>query len=754
MAPRSKSSAAAPGSSAKDNGGDAPCSPSPEKLLSSIVFRTVTPMDISQCLELERASYPPDEAASKNSLQYRQHHAAPFFRCAVRMKHVEEEEEVEYESYAEALQEGKPAAATGAAVAAEVSQNDVASSPSSLSVEGNGDTGDSEINQQQLQEGEGQQQQQEYYVEEEQEECEIVGFICSTRCQELTNEAMLVHVHDGPLLAIHSVVVKEEYRRKGLASAMLLDYVEAIRRGNVTEYNTPIKKIVLLAKQHLLSFYVDCGFSVISVSTIVHGKERWYDLELDLTRRPKNSSKHNRKRSLLAPVGGEDVTEEGGKPCFMVDSFATSLTKPGTGNPAAVVLLPKTTLYDEGMEAWCQTIAAEFNLAETAFCWPAPPSSNKGDEQQYQEVHWNIRYFTPKVEIPLCGHATLASAAVLYSEEHDMIPEPKNTKIVFHAKEDVLVMEYAHKQPGPDAVAAVATAPLQPLSLSRGNTANNGLSSSSSSLTGLNSPSLTSPVIPPIRISMEFPSKPVTELTTRDELSAVNKMLESAFAPCKLDGVLFIGRTDLGDVLVELTPKNFHDIGYECLNYKALLEWDGYYRGVIVCCRGSHISNNTDAQRPWPLSPIHRSVSRTSSGSSSVEAAAAAAAAAGASVISSTESFDKEQKGEATSDAVNETIDGSLPPSPPANGTQNTASFSSPDFLSRFFGPKTGVNEDPVTGSAHCVLGPYFAKKLNKTVLIGKQESERGGIVECEVVEDKVILTGSALITMSGTVWV
>jgi len=67
------------------------------------------------------------------------------------------------------------------------------------------------------------------------------------------------------------------------------------------------------------------------------------------------------------------------------------------------------------------------------------------------------------------------------------------------------------------------------------------------------------------------------------------------------------------------------------------------------------------------------------------------------------------------------------------------------DFLSRFFAPYVGINEDPVTGSAHCYLAPYWAKKLQKKVLVGFQESKRTGIIECEVINnDRVKLRGNA----------
>jgi PhzF family phenazine biosynthesis protein len=67
------------------------------------------------------------------------------------------------------------------------------------------------------------------------------------------------------------------------------------------------------------------------------------------------------------------------------------------------------------------------------------------------------------------------------------------------------------------------------------------------------------------------------------------------------------------------------------------------------------------------------------------------------------------------------------------------------DFVSRFFAPAAGVNEDPVTGSAHCALGPYWQAKLGKSDFIAFQASERGGIVKISVRGDRVILRGQAL---------
>jgi PhzF family phenazine biosynthesis protein len=81
-----------------------------------------------------------------------------------------------------------------------------------------------------------------------------------------------------------------------------------------------------------------------------------------------------------------------------------------------------------------------------------------------------------------------------------------------------------------------------------------------------------------------------------------------------------------------------------------------------------------------------------------------------------------------------------------------TAPGKTVDFVSRFFAPKFGVPEDPVTGSAHCALAPYWAKRLGKNVLHAKQISKRGGDILCEVQGNRVVLTGSAIIFMEAEI--
>lgn len=81
-----------------------------------------------------------------------------------------------------------------------------------------------------------------------------------------------------------------------------------------------------------------------------------------------------------------------------------------------------------------------------------------------------------------------------------------------------------------------------------------------------------------------------------------------------------------------------------------------------------------------------------------------------------------------------------------------TAAGIQDDFVSRFFAPAVGVPEDPVTGSAHTVLAPYWAKKLGKTILSARQLSERGGRVKCRVEKDRVLLGGMAVTYLEGEI--
>ena len=79
-----------------------------------------------------------------------------------------------------------------------------------------------------------------------------------------------------------------------------------------------------------------------------------------------------------------------------------------------------------------------------------------------------------------------------------------------------------------------------------------------------------------------------------------------------------------------------------------------------------------------------------------------------------------------------------------------TAPGEHTDFVSRYFAPSYGVPEDPVTGSAHCTLTPYWSARLGKTHLHARQVSERGGELWCEMRGERVVLKGNAVLTLRG----
>lgn len=85
-------------------------------------------------------------------------------------------------------------------------------------------------------------------------------------------------------------------------------------------------------------------------------------------------------------------------------------------------------------------------------------------------------------------------------------------------------------------------------------------------------------------------------------------------------------------------------------------------------------------------------------------------------------------------------------------GVAITSKSDKYDFITRFFAPKYGINEDPVTGSAFTQLIPYWANKLNKQSLSAKQVSKRGGEIECVYSGDRVLISGKAAKYMAGTI--
>ena len=91
----------------------------------------------------------------------------------------------------------------------------------------------------------------------------------------------------------------------------------------------------------------------------------------------------------------------------------------------------------------------------------------------------------------------------------------------------------------------------------------------------------------------------------------------------------------------------------------------------------------------------------------------------------------------------------------PVRGVIVTARASTPgaDFVSRFFAPQSGVDEDPVTGSAHCALAPWWSERLGRTAMTGRQLSQRGGTVGVRLTGARVHLLGTAMTVLKGTLY-
>ncbi len=258
---------------------------------------------------------------------------------------------------------------------------------------------------------------------------------------------------------------------------------------------------------------------------------------------------------------------------YQVDAFTSAVFG---GNPAAVVpvsaWLPDTAL---------QGIAAENNLAETAFFVPEPGG-------------FGLRWFTPTIEVPLCGHATLAAAFV-----------------IFTAIDPALGSAEFHTQNGP-------------LTVTRGG---GGL------------------------LTLDFP--------------------RHALAPADAPAALLAG---LG------TPPREVYFCAENPNFYAVYDAEADVRALTP-----------DFAALAPLGAL---------------------------------------------------------------GVAATAPGTNCDFVSRYFAPGLGIPEDPVTGSTHCALAPYWAERLGKPKLYARQVSPRGGELWCDVQETRVGISGRAALYLRGEIFV
>ncbi|OQR92537.1 hypothetical protein ACHHYP_03520 [Achlya hypogyna] len=229
----------------------------------------------------------------------------------------------------------------------------------------------------------------------------LIGFVNGTLAtsDELTEEALNSHDALGRYLNIHSIVVDAAYRRRGLAKRLLRAYI-----GRVVD-EAHVVRIAMISDPPLVKFYVGCGFRVTRQSPIAHGDEAGLELTFDCAR----------------PI-----------PVVQVDAFAT---KAYEGNPAAIVILTSAQFHRPDADVWMQRVALECNLSETAFVAP-------------RDDGFSLRWFTPTTEVPLCGHATLAAAHVLFEDGHCSTDK----SLHFHTKSGILSVQAVPLEHGQQAI--------------------------------------------------------------------------------------------------------------------------------------------------------------------------------------------------------------------------------------------------------------------------------------------------------------
>lgn len=725
-------------------------SPDADDILTRLKFRVVQPVDIPRCHQLGTQSFTVDQVSSTSELQLRQHHAAPFFRCALLKR---PKGGMKKEKHALSL------------------LNDI---------DGRGDVdmpnGSNEAC---------------HHSVHGTSENELIGYICGTRCHNFAPDSQRIasdassasseplspggreqspsessypyskkHEPHGPYLAIHSIVVQQEYRNLGVARAMLENYVNAIeklngevdeaginrRRNKLKGAKTKIQKIILLTNSHLVDFFVSMGFRW--KTTLSLGAFPLYELERDVRQSPIIST----SRALLkGPTSQRKMEPE----CYLVDSFA-NLRRWGSGNSAAIVFLqaPPSQLIadivddnDNGMwgtmkqqlndillsaneddeqevanaraDAWMHYVAKEFNQPATAFVWKLDVDEVDGT----RDLCWSEGASTPQQFDTTSEHSgglEYDSVTDLQSNTSDNQKNEVEYFIRFMSRGGIELNMCAH------ATLAAASVIFRKYAA-----AHNGIDQQERVLKfhSRNNVELRARLAPPspleeeffrsqivtnsmsesIRIEMDYPWRSVDPLSGKDQSSVIALLRRAFFGAwsvvppeeddndnetdglafsLKTDDVLYVGLTDGGeDLLVELTVDAFDLLCSRSVDYGALKQTKLHTRGIIICC-----------EIPDGESPVKSDGKRRSEGDSSIQ---------------------------------------------PLEGL---------DFRSRYFEPKVGVNEDPVSGWPHCALGPYFGVRRKKDRVIGLQESDRTGLVECVLKEDekRVCIIGNTVITVKG----
>ncbi|RIA90891.1 acyl-CoA N-acyltransferase [Glomus cerebriforme] len=108
---------------------------------------------------------------------------------------------------------------------------------------------------------------------------QLIGFVVSTSTlsESLTHESMSLHEKEGKTVCIHSVCVDKQYRRYGVATKLLSEYISLLKKSGDDD-GVKYERCALLAHENLIPLYQNVGFKLIGESEVVHGPEKWFDL--------------------------------------------------------------------------------------------------------------------------------------------------------------------------------------------------------------------------------------------------------------------------------------------------------------------------------------------------------------------------------------------------------------------------------------------------------------------------------------------
>lgn len=189
---------------------------------------------------------------------------------------------------------------------------------------------------------------------------QLVAFANATlsSSRTLTHEAMEHHDPTGSYINIHSVVVAASHRRKGIAQALLQEYLARVKQQE------GVKGVVLIAKQNLVALYEKAGFTLRGESEVVHGQDKWFELGIDFT--PAEEANSEKQAVLVEEEDEGDIRSPGRKLSSSAVGGIESVVDKETGLNSADLFCPRAEcrclLLRKGAGKWVRGHKSDFEV--------------------------------------------------------------------------------------------------------------------------------------------------------------------------------------------------------------------------------------------------------------------------------------------------------------------------------------------------------------------------------------------------------